>query len=248
MLNGLINLYRLARAGATLAWHGVAGLCPRDIDAPAPARWLRRIDRAVPQAAATSKSARLSKALAALGPSYIKLGQFLATRRDVIGPELADDLAESAGPAAALFHGAKRARPIRDALGAGARSSFSPRFGPPVAAASIAQVHKASVREADGTLRAVAVKILRPGVEKRFRRDLDSFYFAARQIERFHPPSRRLRPVAVVDTLAEWMRLEMDLRLEAAAMLGNGRECRQGRRSGFPRAESRLDAALRPAS
>jgi ubiquinone biosynthesis protein len=64
----------------------------------------------------------------------------------------------------------------------------------------------------------VAVKILRPNIEKRFRRDLHSFYFGARLIEFVHPPSRRLRPVAVVDTLAEWTRLEMDLRLEAAAM------------------------------
>jgi ubiquinone biosynthesis protein len=64
----------------------------------------------------------------------------------------------------------------------------------------------------------VAVKVLRPGIEKRFRRDLDSYFFAARQIERFHPPSRRLRPVAVVDTLAHSVEIEMDLRLEAAAI------------------------------
>src|SRR5262249_47600466 len=91
-------------------------------------------------------------------------------------------------------------------------------FGPSIAAASIAQVHKAAVLEPDGTRRAVAVKVLRPGIERRFRRDLDSYYFAARMIERFHAPARRLRPVAVVDTLRRTTEIEMDLRLEAAAI------------------------------
>ena len=86
-----------------------------------------------------------------------------------------------------------------------------------MAAASIAQVHKAVVID-DGVRREVAVKILRPGIERRFRRDLDSYFFAARQIERFHPPSRRLRPVAVVETLARSVEIEMDMRLEAAAI------------------------------
>ncbi|MCK9911744.1 AarF/UbiB family protein, partial [Microbacteriaceae bacterium K1510] len=86
-------------------------------------------------------------------------------------------------------------------------------FGPPVAAASIAQVHKAAVVDPDGTRREVAVKILRPGIERQFRRDLDSYYFAAHQIERWHAPSRRLKPTAVVDTLKRSTELEMDLRL-----------------------------------
>jgi ubiquinone biosynthesis protein len=108
-------------------------------------------------------------------------------------------------------------RAIRDSFGADPHALFA-SLSAPVAAASIAQVHKGTVRGADGKLQPVAVKILRPGVETSFRRDLSTFYFAARQIERWHRPSRRLRPVAVVDTLAEWVRLEMDLRLEAAAI------------------------------
>ncbi len=93
MLYGIINLFRLARAGATLLWHGVQ-VWPDDMDAPAPARALRRVTAPLrARRRAEGKSSRLSKALAALGPSYIKLGQFLATRRDVIGPELANDLA-----------------------------------------------------------------------------------------------------------------------------------------------------------
>jgi ubiquinone biosynthesis protein len=87
-----------------------------------------------------------------------------------------------------------------------------------VAAASIAQVHRARTREADGTACDVAVKVLRPGIERRFQVDLDSFVFAARLIERWHGPSRRLRPVDAVATLARSVKLEMDLRMEAAAI------------------------------
>ena len=107
-------------------------------------------------------------------------------------------------------------RAVEEALGGRLEDHFA-EFGPPVAAASIAQVHKAVVIDG-GERREVAVKILRPGIERRFRRDLDSYFFAARQIERFHPPSRRLRPVAVVDTLARSVEIEMDMRLEAAAI------------------------------
>jgi ubiquinone biosynthesis protein len=105
---------------------------------------------------------------------------------------------------------------VEEALGGSLENHFA-AFGPPVAAASIAQVHKAAVAET-GVRRDVAVKVLRPGIERRFRRDLDSYFFAARQIERFHAPSRRLRPVAVVETLAQSVAIEMDMRLEAAAI------------------------------
>jgi len=161
------------------------------------------------------QEARVADALTSLGPSYIKLGQFLATRADLIGPELAKDLSrlQDRLPPFSM----KEARSaVQTALGGRVEDHFA-EFGPPVAAASIAQVHKAVVVD-NGVPKAVAVKVLRPGIEKRFRRDLDSYFFAARQIERFHPPSRRLRPVAVVDTLAHSVEIEMDLRLEAAAI------------------------------
>ncbi len=115
------------------------------------------------------------------------------------------------------FSMAEARRAIEEQLGKPVEDLFV-EFGPPIAAASIAQVHKAVVLDREGKRRTVAVKILRPDVEKRFKRDLDSYFFAARLIERFHPPSRRLKPVAVVDNLARTTELEMDLRLEAAAM------------------------------
>ena len=87
-------------------------------------------------------------------------------------------------------------------------------FGPPVAAASIAQVHKAT--SPDG--RTLAVKVLRPGVGKRFAADLGSFYFAARLMEKFSAEGRRLRPIAAVHMLEQSMKQELDLRMEASAL------------------------------
>ena len=220
MASTLGNILRLGRAGVVLAQHGVR-FVPAGMKAPCvlqaarvatlPIRvltWPLRIGR--PQ------EARVAGALTSLGPSYIKLGQFLATRADLIGPELAKRPQPPAGQAAAVLHEGGAQRRAKTALGGRLEDHFA-EFGPPVAAASIAQVHKAVVVE-NGVPPAVAVKVLRPGIEKRFRRDLDSYFFAARQIERFHPPSRRLRPVAVVDTLAHSVEIEMDLRLEAAAI------------------------------
>jgi ubiquinone biosynthesis protein len=215
MINGFLNLIRLARAGVLLAWHGVH-VVPENVPAPWPARLFRRVTGPLQRGGDGEQAARLSKALAALGPSYIKAGQFLATRRDIIGPELAGALGRLQDRMPP-FSMEEARRAIRDSLG-GDPDALYASLSEPVAAASIAQVHKATVRQPDGSLKLVAVKILRPGVEASFRRDLSTFYFAARTAERWHPPMRRLRPVAVVDTLAEWMKLEIDLRLEAAAM------------------------------
>lgn len=220
MANVFTNTWRLARAGIVLAQHGVR-FVPKGQPVPLALRLARFAALpvtvlAAPFNAGKPKQQRISSALAALGPSWVKLGQFLATRQDVIGPELAADLGhlQDKMPPFAMSE-ARRA--VEEALG-GALENHFVAFGPPVAAASIAQVHRAKTRGKDGRERDVAVKILRPRVEKRFRRDLDSFLFAARLIERFHPPSRRLKPVAVVENLARTTELEMDLRLEGAAM------------------------------
>ncbi|MEL7544990.1 MAG: AarF/UbiB family protein, partial [Pseudomonadota bacterium] len=151
-------------------------------------------------------------------------GQFLAARPDLIGADLAGDL-KSLQDRLPPFPQSVAEAALAQELGAPAETLFS-HISPAVAAASIAQVHKASM-EHNGAKRDVAVKILRPGVERRFRRDLESFYFAARQIERFYPPARRLKPTSVVDTIAASTELEMDLRMEAAAiseMAANTRE------------------------
>ena len=116
-------------------------------------------------------------------------------------------------------------------------ASIYVEFGDAVAAASIAQVHRARVRDHDGE-REVAVKILRPGVERRFARDLADMFFAARMAENLVPSLRRLRLVEVVETLARSVRMEMDFRLEAAAAAEFAEESR--RRPGVPSPEDRL--------
>jgi ubiquinone biosynthesis protein len=223
MANAITNLWRLARAGIVLAQHGVR-FVPKDTKVPlllhlAYAATLPVRILSWPFRRNQPKETRVAAALTRLGPSYVKLGQFLGTRGDVIGPELAADLRQLQDRLPPFSQAEARAA-IEGALGGKVEDHFV-EFGPAVAAASIAQVHKAKVRvTVDGveTLRDVAVKILRPQVEKRFKRDLDSFQFAARLIERLHPPIRRLKPTAVVDNLARTTQLEMDLRLEAAAI------------------------------
>ncbi|MGF1649081.1 MAG: 2-polyprenylphenol 6-hydroxylase [Hyphomicrobiaceae bacterium] len=220
MSSSIINLFRLTRAGLVMAQHGVR-FVPRGMPVPAPLRlahvltWPLRAFSYV-TTGRRKRATRLANALTALGPSYIKLGQFLATRPDLIGSDLIEDLAELRD-ALPPFSMKEARRVVEDSLGGKLEDHFT-SFSPPIAAASIAQVHKATVRDRDGTERTVAVKILRPGVERRFKADLESYRFAASAIERFHPPSRRLRPVAVVENLERTTDLEMDLRLEAAAI------------------------------
>jgi ubiquinone biosynthesis protein len=204
------HLFRLARAGFVFAREGVFGLAdPAAL--PAPARLGLKLARLIERPTAHGASVRLSTALTLLGPTYVKLGQFLATRPDVVGPALARDL-ESLQDRMAPFPQADAEAQVASALGKPLRESYA-SFGPAVAAASIAQVHKA---QADG--QTVAVKVLRPGVERRLRSDLDTLYFAARTAERHSAEARRLRMIEVVDTLARSVTIEMDLRLEASAI------------------------------
>ncbi|MFT3733042.1 MAG: 2-polyprenylphenol 6-hydroxylase [Hyphomicrobium sp.] len=219
MPGAIFNTLRLARAGIVLAQYGVQ-FVPKGMPVPLPLKLARIATLPIRLISAPfrrnePRSARVATALTRLGPSYVKLGQFLATRADVIGPELSDDLRQLQDKAAP-FSMAEAREAVERALGGKLEDHFV-EFGPPVAAASIAQVHKAYTLD-NGVRKAVAVKILRPNIEKRFYRDLDSYYFAARMIERFYPPARRLKPVAVVDNLKHTTDLEMDLRLEAAAI------------------------------
>jgi ubiquinone biosynthesis protein len=212
MATGLVHIFRLARAGRTLARYD-ALLTPEQIASlPGPARFLLRIAKLGQTPAPGGAENRLTAALSSLGPSYIKLGQFLSTRPDIVGAQRAFEL-KALQDRLPPF-GMDEARSALAANFGMATEALFSEFGPPVAAASIAQVHRA--RTTDG--RDVAVKILRPGVEKRFAADLASFYFAARILEKVSAEGRRLRPVAAVATLEQSMRLELDLRMEAAAI------------------------------
>lgn len=210
------GLFRLAGAGWVLAREGAFALVDPDT-LPSGPRLAVKIARLIQRRGlnAERRSELLTAALNRLGPSYVKLGQFLATRPDLVGQDAADALGRLRDEIEPFPEAEARAT-VADALGRPVDALFT-TFSPPIAAASIAQVHKAEIAGETGS-RDVAVKVLRPGIRESFRRDLDTFYKSAHMVERFDPAARRLRPVAVVDTLARSVTIEMDLRLEAAAL------------------------------
>ncbi len=179
---------------------------------PVPPLLLRLADLIANRSAKGRPGERLARALHELGPAFVKLGQSLAVRGDLLGEAIARDLSElqdrlpsfPAAEAKAVIE-AELERPLAQIF-----ASFDDR---PVAAASIAQVHFAVTPEGD----EVAVKILRPGIAAAIDRDLDFLLWLAEWAERVRPALRRFRPVETVALLATTTRREMDLRLEAAA-------------------------------
>ncbi len=207
------SFLRLLRAGLVMARSGVLS----DIDptlVPPSARVPLALAKLIAKRTAKPGIANLPAAISKLGPSYVKLGQFLATRPDVVGPSAASHL-ERLQDRMEPFPREVAIATVEAAFGRPLDELFL-KFSEPVAAASIAQVHRARVRDADGD-REVAVKILRPGVERRFRRDLGDMFAAARLAERWSDEARRLKLIEVVETLARSVKMEMDFRLEAAA-------------------------------
>jgi len=213
---GLGAYFRLVRAGYVLAREGAFSIIDPEALPPALAAGIgaaRLIERRAVRR--TGRVERLTRALNRLGPTYVKFGQTLATRPDIVGVETAADLSalqDQMEPFdAALVPGI-----LAEALKEHAADLLD--LSPPIAAASIAQVHRATLVDRHGIHRTVAVKILRPEVERRFARDLESYYAGARIAERLLPKTRRLRPTDVVATLERSARIELDLRLEAAAI------------------------------
>ena len=196
-MRGPHNIWRLIRTGATFERSGAMDVVLEALEAPArlrfaawllgwPFKWLGlRGDPALPP---------VTRALAALGPAYIKFGQILSTRPDIVGEDLAEQLKYLQDKLPPFSMEEARAM-VASELGAPVETLFS-EFSDPVAAASIAQVHHARVMATDVE---VAVKVLRPGIERAFRRDLDAFYLAARTIEYLAPFSRRLPQQVVRD-------------------------------------------------
>jgi ubiquinone biosynthesis protein len=220
MFSALAHLSRLADALYVFAREGVLGI-PDPSGLPGSARALLRVARLLERGSAAAGAVRLAAALTRLGPTYVKLGQFLATRPDIVGLALSRDL-ETLQDKMPPFPQAVAEAEIAAAFGRPLEDLFD-WLGPAVAAASIAQVHRAEII-VDGVRRPVAVKVFRPHIETRFRADLASFRFAARWAERMSAEARRLRLCEIVETLARSVTLEMDLRLEAAAiaeMAGN---------------------------
>ncbi len=216
MLKSLAMIGRLMRAGRVLGSHGVLPPPEWEDLAPPQAKLLKFIFPRSKAEAHGRSGERLARALGKLGPSYIKMGQFLATRPDVIGTDIARDLSELQDRLPPFP--ADQARAILSAeLGDNVQRLGD--IGEAIAAASIAQVHKVELRTKDGEPKQFrAIKILRPNIERDFARELEAFAWAARQAEYFGgEEGRRMKPTAGVDTLARSVAIEMDLRLEAAA-------------------------------
>ncbi|MEP7239917.1 MAG: 2-polyprenylphenol 6-hydroxylase [Devosia sp.] len=212
---GIAATLRLMRAGFVLAREGAFSI----VDSAALPPVMRtgvRLGRLFERGAVRRRGPEenLRKALDRLGPTYVKFGQTLATRPDIVGLKVAENLS----------HLQDQMTPFDPAIVPGLlraalqeRSSDLVELSEPIAAASIAQVHRARI-VTDGVSRDVAVKILRPGIKARFRADLESYYAGAALAERWAPALRRLRPTEVVRTLDRSAQLELDLRLEAASI------------------------------
>jgi ubiquinone biosynthesis protein len=215
LMRGPHNIWRLIRTGATLEKTGAMNVVLDAFEAPPALRFVARAlalpfkflgyrgDPGMPPA---------TRALTALGPAYIKFGQILSTRPDVVGDELAVQLRVLQDKLPPFSIEEAKAE-VQKELGLPVDEVFS-EFSEPVAAASIAQVHKAKLAD---TGEYVAVKVLRPNIERAFRKDVDAFYLAARLVELFAPGSRRLRPMEVIEHFDGVVRGELDLRLESAA-------------------------------
>lgn len=214
-MKGPHNILRLVRTGATFERTGAMGAVLEAMDAPRPVRVVARIlgwpfkwlglkgDPNMPP---------VPRALQALGPAYIKFGQILSTRPDVVGARLAREL-QVLQDKLPPFPMEIARRVVEQEIERPLEELFS-EFSEPVAAASIAQVHKARLAGMD---RDVAVKVLRPGVERAFRKDIDAFYLTAWVIETLAPASRRLRPRDVIAHFEGVVMQELDLRIESSA-------------------------------
>ena len=213
MISALTHIARLARAGFVFAREGVFGVIDPML-VPPPGQLAIKMARLVERRGAKS-GPRLSRALERMGPAYLKLGQFLATRPDVVGVVLARDL-EALQDRLPPFSQNEAEVAIATSLERPVTEAFA-SFGPAVAAASIAQVHRGEVLR-EGVRRPVAIKVLRPNVQARFRRDLGDFFFVAEKAESYSADARRLRLIEVINTMSRSVAMEMDLRLEAAAL------------------------------
>ncbi|WP_315760551.1 2-polyprenylphenol 6-hydroxylase [Sphingomonas sp. Y38-1Y] len=204
-----VHLWRLIKWGRTLARHGALTEIERSPNTPLAVRRVARIARI---GARVPRRPAYADAFQAIGPAAIKLGQTLATRPDLVGDEATHDLLR--------LQDALPPVPFEDvcavmlaSFGKPLETLFAEIEPVPIGAASIAQVHRATTT--DG--RRVAIKVIRPGVEAEFTRAIDTYEWAAAQVEQMGGEAARLRPRLVIDTFKRWTLRELDLRREAAS-------------------------------
>jgi ubiquinone biosynthesis protein len=205
----VVHIWRLLKWGRVLARHGALRGIERDPNTPAPVRRLARIARF---GARVPRVPTYAEAFQDIGPAAIKFGQALATRPDLVGVEAARELQllQDSLPPAPFEQ-------IRKAIELGLERPIDRVFShidpDPVGAASIAQVHRALTSEG----RLVAVKVLRPNIEEDFARAIETYEWAAAQVENMGGEAARLRPRMVIAHFRQWTARELDLRREAAS-------------------------------
>lgn len=208
-MQALRHILRLLSIARTLARHDALFILEQLQLAPAVVLFAKLISS---RRAPGRPGERLARAFQDMGPSFIKVGQMLSTRSDLLGEEMAADLSKLQDKLPP-FSGAEARAAIEAEFGQSVDQLFSEFDDDAIAAASIAQVHFAITKDGH----EVAVKVLRPGIEDAFKGDLELFFWGARLLQRTRPELRRLKPVETVTTLARSVEMEMDLRFEAAA-------------------------------
>jgi ubiquinone biosynthesis protein len=207
----LRQIPRLVRIGAVLVRYRLDDL----VDAAHLYRPLKLVRALLPRPrgdiAHATRGARLAMALTELGPIFVKFGQILSTRRDLLPPDVADELTTLQDRVAPFPESVARAA-IESALGAPISARFASFDGTPLASASIAQVHAATLPGG----REVVVKVLRPDIEERVAADVDLLRAIASSVERFHPNADKIRPREIVLEIETTLTNELDLMREGA--------------------------------
>lgn len=183
-----------------------------------PRPWLRALGRLTRRGRRLTapRGQRLRMALERLGPIFVKFGQVLSTRRDLLPPDVADELAllqDRVPP----FATSEAIAIIEKAFGRPLGAIFTSFEREPVASASIAQVHFATLTDREGKARDVAVKVLRPGMLKVIDQDLALIHMLAGWVERLFADGKRLRPREVAEEFDKYLHDELDLTREAAS-------------------------------
>ncbi|HEY1090132.1 MAG TPA: ubiquinone biosynthesis regulatory protein kinase UbiB [Burkholderiaceae bacterium] len=208
---------QLAR-GAYIAWialrYGLDELVLSSFRQP----WLRVLTRllSVGRDLSAPRGQRLRQALERLGPLFVKFGQVLSTRRDLLPADIADELARLQDRVPP-FPSAVAVATIERAFGKPLDQVFVEFDHTPVASASIAQVHFAIMRDRKGALREVAVKVLRPGMLPTIEQDLGLMRMVATWVQRASAEAKRLKPLEVVAEFDKYLHDELDLVREAAS-------------------------------
>jgi ubiquinone biosynthesis protein len=208
------ELERLSEVVSVLADEGlslvVAGVRLRYLDSPS-AKWRRLWRQSRTGRTAVAPAVRFRRVLERLGPTFIKLGQLLSTRPDVLPADFIAELIKLQDNVPPVSAAVVRQQ-IKQELGQPVGELFRRFEDEPRAAASLAQVHRAELP--DGT--PVAVKVRRPGIERQVKTDIRIILYLANQLERHLPWSRRFRPVKLAREFADWTGRELDFEHEAA--------------------------------